>query len=86
VKVYGTNPTNSDSDGDRLPDGWEVNHGLNPLDGSDADDDPDDDGLTNWEEYQKHTDPRDPDTDDDGLTDREDPFPLPALRFPLIAK
>jgi len=86
VNVYGTNPTNSDSDGDRLPDAWEVNHGLNPLDGSDADDDPDDDGLTNWEEYQKHTDPRDPDTDDDGLTDREDPFPLPALRFPLIAK
>ena len=31
-----TNPVNNDTDGDRLPDGWEVKYGLNPLDSEDA--------------------------------------------------
>jgi alpha-tubulin suppressor-like RCC1 family protein len=40
-----------DTDGDGIPDSWEILHGLNPLDPSDANLDPDDDGLTNYQEY-----------------------------------
>ena len=32
---------NPDSDGDGLPDGWEVANGLNPTNGGDANGDPD---------------------------------------------
>lgn len=48
-----------DSDGDGMPDGWEVSHGLNPL-VKDADGDADSDGFTNLEEYLAGTDPKDP--------------------------
>ncbi len=34
--VAGTNPGNADTDGDSLPDGWEVSQALNPLDAGDA--------------------------------------------------
>ena len=54
----GTNPTNADTDGDGLPDGWEVANHLNPL-ANDASGDPDGDGFTNLEEYQNFTDPFD---------------------------
>jgi hypothetical protein len=40
-----------DSDGDGLPDLWELDHGLNPKDPADATADPDDDGLRNLQEY-----------------------------------
>lgn len=50
LQTYGTSPRISDSDGDSMPDGWEVLHGLNPL-LNDATNDRDLDGLTNWEEY-----------------------------------
>ena len=40
-----------DTDGDGIPDSWEILHGLNPLDPADASQDPDDDGLTNYQEY-----------------------------------
>ena len=69
-----TDPNNPDSDGDTLPDGWEArylsdwqvsNKGINPLNGSDWDKNPDGDGydinhdgildldeqLFNWLEY-----------------------------------
>lgn len=32
VSVHSTDPLNPDSDGDGLPDGWEIAHGINPLD------------------------------------------------------
>jgi len=48
---------NLDSDGDRMPDAWELLYGLNPNDPSDADADPDNDGFTNLEEYQLGTRP-----------------------------
>ncbi len=86
VTIYGTGPGNLDSDGDGIPDGWEVAQGLNPLDGADANADPDEDGLTNWEEFQSHTDPHNPDTDGDGILDGSDPYPLPTFFFPLIYK
>lgn len=37
----GSDPNNWDTDGDGLPDGWEVENSMNPADPSDADDDND---------------------------------------------
>lgn len=64
----GTDPTNFDTDGDRIPDGWELLHGLNPLVASAALDS-DNDGLSDLDEYLAGTDPNNPDTDGDGFTD-----------------
>lgn len=64
----GTDPNNADTDGDGMPDGWEVDHGLNPL-VNDSSLDPDSDGLTNLQEYMLGTDPKDNDTDNDGMPD-----------------
>jgi len=41
-----------------MPDGWEVYYGLNPLNDADANEDPDGDGLTNLQEYDRGTNPR----------------------------
>jgi alpha-tubulin suppressor-like RCC1 family protein len=57
-RELGTNPNNADTDDDGTPDGWEVNHGLNPLI-NDASADPDGDDFTNLQEYQNGTDPFD---------------------------
>ena len=57
-----------DDDGDGMGDGWEVEHGLNPL-VNDASEDPDGDLLTNLREYENGTDPFDSDSDDDSLSD-----------------
>ncbi|MBI4612230.1 MAG: alginate lyase family protein [Planctomycetes bacterium] len=46
-----------DSDGDGMPNAWEISYGLNPNDPSDATGDPDRDGRTNLQEYQAGTDP-----------------------------
>jgi len=67
--LAGTNPHNPDTDGDGIPDGWEVRHGLNPLDPRDGSQDPDHDGLTNLQEFQAGTDPFNADSDGDGLPD-----------------
>ncbi len=66
---YVTDPLTPDTDGDGMPDNWEIDNGLDPTDGTDGDEDPDADGLTNEEEYSAGTDPNDSDTDDDGLPD-----------------
>ena len=58
-----------DSDGDTMPDDWEIDNSLDPLDPTDGESDPDDDGLTNAEEYAEGTDPNDADTDDDTMPD-----------------
>jgi hypothetical protein len=66
-----TDPLNPDTDGDGLPDGWELVNGLDPLDNGiinlrtggpgdpnqGADGDPDGDGFTNLQELQNGTKP-----------------------------
>lgn len=69
--IFGNEPTNwitalptagqvnfRDSDGDGMPDDWEIAHGFNPYDASDAAQDADGDGMTNLQEYLAGTDPR----------------------------
>jgi Bacterial TSP3 repeat len=56
--LNGTDPNTADSDGDSIPDGWELSQSLNPL-VNDASLDPDGDGFTNFQEYQNNTDPND---------------------------
>jgi len=58
-----------DTDGDSLPDKYELKYGLNYLDGSDAGLDIDRDGLTALEEFGYGTDHRLKDTDRDTLPD-----------------
>jgi hypothetical protein len=64
-----------DSDGDGMEDGWEALYGnmLDPI-ADDADQDPDNDGLTNLEEYLLskqgiNVKPNDWDSDNDGISD-----------------
>lgn len=64
-----TSPINPDSDGDGLPDGWEVKYGFNPLNWLDAWSDPDGDELSNFGEYYYGTNPKLSDTDADFLPD-----------------
>lgn len=59
-KELGTDPNKPDTDGDNLPDGWELARGLNPLvhDGDKSMKyDPDGDGMNNQEEMLAGTDP-----------------------------
>jgi hypothetical protein len=49
----------SDSDGDGLPDEWELANSLSPTNSDDGSLDDDDDKATNGEEYIAGTDPRD---------------------------
>jgi len=61
LAVYNTNRESTDTEGDQMPDGWEVQYGLNPT-VNDASLDKDGDGFSNLQEYQAGTDPTDPDS------------------------
>lgn len=82
IYLFGTDPLNSDTDGDTLPDGFEAfQTGTDPLKvdslGEGKTDglyDLDDDGLTNYQEYEYGTNPINPDTDGDGLSDYDEVF------------
>jgi outer membrane protein assembly factor BamB len=61
-KVLKYSETGEDSDGDTIPDGWELYYGLDPFDPDDAGMDNDSDTYTNLQEY----------LGDDGLPGGED--------------
>ncbi|MCK4969648.1 MAG: hypothetical protein KAS77_03955, partial [Thermoplasmata archaeon] len=65
----GTDPNADDTDADSMPDDWEVEHGLDATNSTNAALDDDGDGLTTLEEYLNSTDPGDPDSDGDGIWD-----------------
>ena len=71
-----TTPSNSDTDGDGLPDGWEFRYraaaGVDPIiavTDAELSSDEDADGLTLLEEEAINTNPNNLDTDGDGLSD-----------------
>ena len=72
IFIYKTEPLINDTDSDGMLDGWEVNYGLEPLNGTDASRDNDLDNLTNLEEFQNGTNPILNDTDGEGLWDGEE--------------
>ncbi len=72
----------ADFDRDGMPNAWEQSFGFNPIDEYDAANDPDDDGLSNLEEYKRGTNPLVADTDGDGMDDGAE---LEASRDPLVA-
>lgn len=61
----------ADSDGDRMPDAWEIANGLRPH-VNDARRDKDHDGLNNLGEYRRGADPQSADTDGDGYDDGDE--------------
>ena len=68
--------TNRDTDGDGLPDWWELAHGMDPFNADqngngiiDFHDDFDHDGLSNGAEWASGTNPSDSDSDSDGVSD-----------------
>jgi len=79
-EAEGTDPYRSDTDGDGISDGQEVNiDGTNPLDSCDSvggtplgTDDCDGDGLSEVEESAAGTDPNEADTDGDGIADGQE--------------
>ena len=60
-----------DTDSDGMSPDWEVKYNLDVW-SDDSTEDPDDDDLTNIEEYNLKTNPIDDDTDSDGLKDGEE--------------
>lgn len=65
-----------DNDNDGIEDQWEFENGLNYKDDSDANLDPDEDGLTNLQEFQLGTIPDYYDSDGDDVNDSQDSEPL----------
>ena len=59
--LWNTNPFEKDTDKDKMPDAWEVQYQLDPLDPNNADLDFDNDGRSNYKEFQLKSDPLIPD-------------------------
>ena len=83
----------TDSDGDLMPDQWELEYGLNRHSAavlgtalSEQSLDPDEDGLNNLEEYQLGGDPLSDDTDGDCIPDGdESAFAVSVMRQPVLS-
>ncbi len=76
-------PSLNDVDSDLLPDSYEIRSHLN-ITRNDALEDPDQDGLNNYQEYQLGTDPFRADSDNDGIEDLNDSAPTdPAIASPI---
>ncbi len=78
---YGTDPLDEDTDGDGMSDGWEVEHGLNPLDDGESDPLEQDPGEADVDEANQENETDswpDPnqgpngDPDNDGLTNQQE--------------
>ena len=77
--------TGWDSDGDGMPDDYETQHGLNPVDPADAGGDLDKDAFTNLEEFIANTNPTDPKS----FPPRVDFLrvdKIDAIQFPFVLK
>jgi hypothetical protein len=70
----------ADSDGDGLPDAWELRYGLNPNNAADAGQDSDGDGLDNLTELRTRTAPNGADSDGNGVADGDEDSDADGLR------
>lgn len=69
VTTLGSNALEQDTDGDRLPDGRELELGADPTR-----EDTDGDTYSDWKEVERYnSSPASPDTDADGIADNDDP-------------
>ena len=66
--AYELDEDGMDTDKDGMDDVWEIDH-FGDIVTSDGTENPDDDDLTDLQEFQNGTDPNDEDTDDDGMQD-----------------
>ena len=81
VSYYNSDPLDSDTDNDGMPDGYEADYYFD-LNFDDGSYDYDSDGLTNLGEYNAGTEPYDSDSDGDGM---HDGFEVTYLLDPLVA-
>jgi len=71
IDLYLTNPILADTDSDQMLDGYEITYGLDPFT-DDADEDYDEDDLTNYIESLYNSNPYANDTDYDLLYDKQE--------------